>query len=165
MSDERKYWFFRSEVAGALAMWAVRQSPYPVPNELGDAVRLMHDFLPEHLAGTGMFGATENELRALVHHFVHACPIVTAWNQPKSGHTATLVFSSRYDHPAPDDDFTDLDALAGNVCRTLLNDQDDYELASGIEAATADETHSGSAEGESPTGEAGDAQPSPGEPS
>jgi hypothetical protein len=30
--------------------------------------------------------------------------------------------------------------------------------ASGIEAATADETRSGSAEGESPTGEAGDAQ-------
>jgi hypothetical protein len=130
----RKMFFSRGEVCGALAMWAIRQSPYPMPDNLEAAVASMFDALPDD---GDWFWATESQLREMVELICLNDETIVAWNQPKSGHTAEIVFSSRYDEPNPDDDFIDLHALANNICRTLLADQ--YDDASGIEARS-DET-------------------------
>lgn len=120
----REMFFNRKEVAGVLAMWAVRQSPYPVPDRLAEAVQAAHDALPEELEG--WFWATEPVLRELVEGICLNNPIIATWNVPASGHDAPFVFSSRYDSPSPDDDFIDLHALANNICRTLIADQQEY---------------------------------------
>lgn len=121
--DVRQYWFSRSEVAGTLAMWAIRQSPYLIPDGLNLAVRAIHDAMPDH--GGGIFGMTEDDLREAIERICLTHPAIVAWNEPKSKHKAQVVFHSRYDQPAPDDDFIDLHALAGNICRSLLAAQDD----------------------------------------
>ena len=46
---------------------------------------------------------------------LYGAPELSEWNTPKSGHTQTIVASSRYWGPAPEDDFIDIDALLRNV--------------------------------------------------
>ena len=152
----RKLFFSRSEVCGVFAMWAVRQSPYTVPDKLEAAIVAVKEALPDD--ASGWFWATEVELRELVYDIcLERVPQIMAWNVPKSGHNANFVFSSRYDQPDPDDDIIDLYALSGNICRTLLNEQYD---ASAIETGTAE------TEGLGPKAESaarqGDAQSTPG---
>jgi hypothetical protein len=117
----RKFFFSRSEVAGALAMWAVRQSPYPVPDHLDEAVASMFDALPDD--NGEWFWATESELQQMVEFVCLNDQTIVSWNKPKSGHTSEIVFSSRYDAPDPDDDIIDLYALSGNIMRTVMAEQ------------------------------------------
>jgi hypothetical protein len=117
-------------LCGHFAMWAVRQSPYPCPDNLAAVLGRLkvaatawcaHD--PYTVSNFPMRMATQHELTLFVHRFVHNDPDVQAWNQPRSGHTAAFIVVSRYDRPAPDDDIIDLDALTRNVCRTTWEEQ------------------------------------------
>lgn len=129
-------------IAGELASWAVQQSPYGCPDGLQQAIA---DFraawpsdpdMPPILAMK--WWASYGELYQALYRLFCNTPSIAAWNQPKSGHGAKIVFSSRYGGPEPDDDFIDLGALANNVARECWKDalaektfSDDFEARHG----------------------------------
>jgi len=104
---------------GALAHWAVHQSPYVAPDRLGEAIeQFMHEWPYEDFAPM-----SSQELRERVGVLIKSCPLIAAWNEPRlsgavseGGH----AFVSRYDTLKPDYDFIDLDALVRNVTHELV---------------------------------------------
>lgn len=102
----------RDAVRGALACWAVRQSPYDVPDNLGEALLEFERAFGEY------FETNCGALSEAVFVAFGNCPAVESWNVAKDGSTGP-VFSSRHDQPAPDHDFIDLHALAHNVAHAV----------------------------------------------
>jgi hypothetical protein len=118
-------------VAGHVAMAAVRQSPYPCPDNLELVIKRFHEVAIES-GKFPMFGGTPmlefefaREIEDLLRELLLPIPEVEAWNEPKSGHDAEFVFTSRYDQPAPDDDIIDLDALIRNVARSVSAEEEE----------------------------------------
>jgi hypothetical protein len=111
-----------SQVAGTLAMWAIRQSPYPVPDNLDAVVRRFEELFPRDEIGFHEI-ADEDALYKLVGSLSEQIPELLAWNQRKNSNDAPLGFVSRYDRPEPDNDFIDLHALWGNVARSVAAEE------------------------------------------
>jgi hypothetical protein len=106
-------------LAGALAQWAVRQSPYTVPDNLGAAVIEFMQQWPH--ADYERLDA--DVLKAEIRAVIERCALVKAWNEPKLQGAVNpdygAAFVSRYETIKPDYDFIDLDALAHNVAHEL----------------------------------------------
>lgn len=136
-----------NELAGYLACWAVRQSPYGCPEGLENAVtdfraHWPHD--PELPVMPCLYWDSLSDLRKAVTEACETIPSIAIWNRPKSGHDAPFVFSSRYDQPNPDDDFIDLDALGNNIARSAWAEATEaMEFDASVEAAIAMETRQG----------------------
>lgn len=122
-------------LSGALAMWAVRQSPYTVPDNLGAAIEKFcaawsHPPMQrEGWPSTGYFEfADHGELRRAVAEAIDKVPEIRAWNERKNGNQSPFNFISRYDGPTdPDNDFIDLGALAGNSALTMVREHEHDE--------------------------------------
>jgi hypothetical protein len=118
--DDTPFHTSRNTVLGALACWAVRQSPYLVPAGLAEAV---HEFsVAFGIDDDGCVGVFETDcqrLRKQVFECFSECSSILAWNECKSGTTPAVVGSSRYDRPHPDNDIIDLDALARNIAHSI----------------------------------------------
>ena len=111
--DDQKFTTSRKTVLGALANWAVQQSPYLVPDNLADALR---EF--DSAFHSDEFFSTDCDwLKANIRLAFMSCPHIEAWNNSKKG-DVQIAFYSRYDKPQPDYDFIDLDALARNVAHS-----------------------------------------------
>lgn len=110
----KEVWLFNSEVAGTLAMWAIRQSPYDCPDNLETVIKRFMELWPNEVAGMKQWHS-ERELRDKLQEVCEQIPEFLAWNERKNGNQSPLGFCSRYDQPNPDDDFIDLDALWRNV--------------------------------------------------
>lgn len=106
-------------IAGALAHWAVSQSPYTVPDSLGQAVV---QFM-EHWGGKDYLMMNAANLKTAIRRTIDQCPLIVAWNTPKHEGAVNpdlgIAFVSRYESIKPDYDFIDLDALAHNVAHEL----------------------------------------------
>lgn len=111
----------RSQVLGALANWAVQQSPYIVPDKLAEALRGFYDQWPR---GEYAQFDTILELDRTIRGIMVTVPEITAWNQRKNGRDGP-GFVTRYSEPNPDDDFIDLDALARNTAMEVWHDAAD----------------------------------------
>ena len=116
---------FLGELAGYVAMWAVRQSPYPVPDGLEAALRKFQDaaaplftIAPGYKGGMRAF-KTRGEINSLLEEHLFPIPEVAAWNNRKNGREG-MGIASRYGGPEPDDDFIDLYALTQNVSAALI---------------------------------------------
>lgn len=112
--------FSHSQITGSLAMWAVRQSPYDVPDKLAEAIEGFSKALPLVRMAPPMQQfyeiQEEDTLYRAISKAVHAVPAILAWNERKNGRDAPFNFVSRVDPPRdPDDDFIDLGALARNA--------------------------------------------------
>lgn len=108
------------QVTGYLAMWAVRQSPYDVPDNLEDAVQDFRTNLPLARLSPPMHEfvdvADEGALHEAIKSAIEATPAIRAWNERKNKNQSPFQFVSRYDGPSdPDNDFIDLGALARNT--------------------------------------------------
>lgn len=106
-------------LAGALAHWAVSQSPYVVPENLGEAVT---QFM-EQWGGRDYLMMSDVTLKMAIRRTIGECPLIVAWNTPKTEGAVRpelgIAFVSRYESIKPDYDFIDLDALAHNVAHEL----------------------------------------------
>jgi hypothetical protein len=117
-----KRWTFRKEIVGYFAMWACRQSPYGVPDGLENVCKYLYASLASAAkwipSDSGMAELSLCEINRLLHEILMEKGVkeFDAWNVPKSGPTAELVFSSAFNTPDRDDDFIDLHALLHNVC-------------------------------------------------
>lgn len=108
-------------LAGIFAMYAVRQSPYLVPDNLAEAVvDFMAGFDCEKPVLSWRYPL---EFSQAVHESIFKSNVILKWNERKNGREG-MGFSSRFDKPHPDDDFIDLDALVMNICRDVFADQD-----------------------------------------
>jgi hypothetical protein len=121
---------FSKQVAGELAKWAIRQSPYSCPDNLESVVTRFVELFPKSddasLRQLDMIAFDEQgELYDAVQATSEQIPELLAWNTRKNGNDAPLGFCSRYSRPDPDDDFIDLHALWGNVARTIFCEERD----------------------------------------
>lgn len=113
----RKVWAFKSDFAGSLAKWLVKQSPYVVPDNLSICITKFHDKLDE-LADFNTLEMAEIELSTLtekVDVILQSIPEIMALNERKNGREG-MGFSSRYSKKTePDDDFICIAAVAQNI--------------------------------------------------
>jgi len=119
-------------VAGYFAMWAVRQSPYPCPDNLEKVLRRLERQLTKYakdrpganslMKAEGMFRIDRRSLQEMLLDVLRPMREFQRWNQRKNGNKDTLHFVSRYDDPRkidPDNEFIDLDALVRNVAMSV----------------------------------------------
>jgi hypothetical protein len=118
-----------------MAYWAYVQHPFKHPALLTDIVSLIGRAAERtfelkrplsHWFRSGI--EIERWLREQVWDFYPTANMIfTTWNTPRSGHGASVVFSSRYGGPAPEHDFIDIDALLRNVAGMAWEQSADYE--------------------------------------
>jgi hypothetical protein len=130
--DDAPRWWKLDHVVGAFAMWAVRQSPYDVPDELRENCVLLGEQLKgrisEAFSDEDRMGLLDEFWFRASHDWIHDAllelfekiPGIRRWNERKNGSRSPLGFSDRYSRPDSDDDFIDLHALARNVSHTLI---------------------------------------------
>lgn len=124
----------RNDVLGELAGWAVRQSPYTVPDKLAEAVTAFCDAWPR--AEYAQFDSVADLDYTIKTTFQHV-PEIMAWNERKNGRDGH-GYVTRYDKPSPDDDFIDLDALARNMAMAIWHDAaDEKQFNDGFDARRA----------------------------
>jgi len=103
----------KEQVVGYFAMWAVRQSPYLIPDALTDGIQELHDNLD--FDGNDYKKFTCATLKPIVCAAIHNSKTVMSWNTPKNDDASNYIFVSRYDQPLPDHDVIDVFALARNI--------------------------------------------------
>jgi hypothetical protein len=103
------------DVLGSLAKWAVRQSPYLVPDQLREAIEQFEKVWPFADNATMSGG----QLGMAIYEAFPECAAIMAWNHPTIG-DHQIAFVSRYDRPKPDHDFIDLHALARNIAHDII---------------------------------------------
>lgn len=141
------YWVFARELAAHVGMWAVRQSPYPVPENLETVLRKFQEVLKTtggfdvavHCKGGMRRFQTRRELIKFLNEHLKPIPEFAGWNERKNkrdGHGFVSALDGERD---PDDDFIDLDALIGNVAMNLtaLHDLERAERAQEPDAVLA----------------------------
>jgi hypothetical protein len=120
------------DILGHMARWAVQQHPYHEPVGLFEVCKFIEDEAGKHfkdgVPSLPMWWCEDMwALNRWLHEMLDDHPTLTRWNTPRSGHTQQIVGSSRYDGPAPEDDFIDIDALLRNVARCVWDDAEEHE--------------------------------------
>lgn len=113
------------QVLGSFADWAVRQSPYPYPENLEEAIGLLNAHAEQTFFKDATYGFQKCELRELrdwLESFIENTPVVAAWNVPKIDTGAEFRMVDRYSEPKADHDFIDLGALAKNIAHSCFID-------------------------------------------
>lgn len=106
------------DIVGATAMWAIKQSPYPKPENLEEALKYLRGYLYSNLewCNLGFTKITIENLRKFLEKAYEEIPEIAAWNEPKKDSGCLLQgSSSRYHKTKEDYDFIDLGAMARNV--------------------------------------------------
>lgn len=118
-----------SELVGEVAHWAVRQSPYPVPERLEAALsafaaRVEDDFGAELSVGHVRLKkfADAGDLERYLEETLLPIPEVAAWNERRNGRDGPGFVAAFMARPDPDDDFVDLHALIRNVAMGIARD-------------------------------------------
>lgn len=121
-TDEKPELYSVDDIVGALAMWAIRQSPYPMPEGLEAACSTLSidlvEIWDEREAELGFLDLSVKDVEEMLLAAFKTNISIERWNERKNGREG-MGFSSRYDKPSPDDDFIDLHALARNVAHSL----------------------------------------------
>ena len=106
-------------------MWAIRQSPYAVPDDLGAVCVAIQDKFVGDEGGLGFKKfADERDLENYISGVVRSIPEYMKWNDRKNGDDRPFNFVSRFDGPGdPDDYFIDLCALERNVTRSISEEE------------------------------------------
>jgi len=106
------------DITGSTAMWAIKQSPYPKPDNLEEALKYLRGYINSRLefCELGFVSITIEDLRKFLIKAYEETPEIAAWNEPKIETDNIFQGSSnRYHTTKPDYDFIDLHAMARNV--------------------------------------------------
>ena len=121
----------KSVVVGHFAMWAVRQSPYLLSDNLDKGIEEFNKYLiyTINACNERLIETTYRELKDNIRKAITKSDIISSWNIAKKG--SGPVFVSAYSKPKSDYDFIDLDALARNIAQSvwleLCYDDGDFE--------------------------------------
>ena len=131
--DISKRTILRSVLIGHFGMWAIRQSPYLVPNRLKEGIYDFAETLKPYMSnsaetvgkgnvasvnGPDYIEGTYTELKKCIEGAISKSDVIRSWNRSKKG-DVTSVFVTAYSGPHPDYDFIDLDALARNIAQSV----------------------------------------------
>lgn len=122
----------KNVVVGHFAMWAVRQSPYLLPEELDKGIEEFDKQLHSNIkaGNVTLIETTYSDLKGNIENAISNSKIISSWNVSKKG--SGPVFVSSYSEPKPDYDFIDLDALSRNIAQSvwleLFYDDGGFEL-------------------------------------
>lgn len=120
-----------NQVIGTVAMWAVRQSPYPGgPHDLTMVLQRLERDIREDFSVGGMMKKFDDwrDVEKYLSPKLRSIPEYMGWNERRNGNNAAFKFVSRYDGPGdPDNDFIDLDALERNVAMSIEREEEDVE--------------------------------------
>lgn len=106
----------RKQLMGSLAMWAVRQSPYPCPDNLHIVLQKLGTMWQQGVNDEYVTIPNMPSLQNWLMVRLERMPEFLAWNERKNGDQSQFAFTSRHDGKKdPDADFIDLDALVRNV--------------------------------------------------
>lgn len=110
-------------LTGIIAQWAVRQSPYPCPENLFIVLTCFYRdaekfALPEFPDDWPCVSCTREDLMLVLDRCLFNQQLVEGWNQRKNGREGPQFVSLRPQDP--DDDFIDLDALRKNIINDAL---------------------------------------------
>lgn len=120
---DKGVWITFRMLRGHIAMWAVRLSPYPCPDNLAEVLQAFQDTARRCFDDNGMGNLNRAELCELLDKHLLSQPYVQAWNNRKNGNDAPYQFVSTFSgEPHPDNDFIDLDALLLNIVRSTLTE-------------------------------------------
>lgn len=121
-SGKREILFTRSDLLGALAEWAARQSPYDYPEDLCaalDEMRTASDkWFDLEIKDFPLARVVCDNLVEQIRGAIESCPTILAWNVPKDRNE--VRHRARTGGAHPDDDFVDLDALTRNMAHALI---------------------------------------------
>lgn len=119
----------KKHVAGALANWAIRQSPFDTPYGLMPVLEeffLNFEMPGRHIALPGhWYEVTRGELYEKLKTWLNNQLICRLrWNVPRSHwidpeNAPSFVATSAFYQPPAEEDIIDLDALAGNIANQL----------------------------------------------
>lgn len=132
-NKEIKYSITHRSVMGALADYAVQQSPYPRPDNLEVVLDKFHDLIKDELDGS-MKKYTKNfkswkECHDWIAEKLHTIPEFRLWNERKNGKQGNGFTSAGHhddgsvtiEQATADNDFIDLDALTRNITNLALD--------------------------------------------
>ena len=112
---DRMQYISKKDFTGALAKWLVKQSPYPVPDNLEKIIAEFHERIPYDFDKNGMANVSLANMTETVNEILESMPNVMALNNRKNGREG-MGFSSRFSKdPEADDDFIDIMAVAQNI--------------------------------------------------
>jgi len=112
---EKTIWVFRKDFTSALAKCLVRQSPYPVPENLEKILADFYELVPYDFDKNGMAEVSLMTMTQKLNTILESMPDVMALNNRKNGREG-YGFSSRFSkEPEPDNDFIDIMAVAKNI--------------------------------------------------
>ena len=110
---------------GHFAMWAVRQSPYLLPENLDKSIQEFDKHLISNIkiGDEDLIEATYTDLSKNIKDAISKSSTILSWNVAKMG--SGSVFISPYSKVKSDYDFIDLDALARNIAQSVWREQKD----------------------------------------
>lgn len=113
------------QVIGHFAMWAIRQSPYNIPENLETACeKLRYELEPTFI--DEFIKVDWINIDTALRDAFKKIPEIEKWNKPKSQHGGN-IFVTRHSNINPDDDFIDLGALARNVSMSVRGEEEKYD--------------------------------------
>jgi len=113
-----EHMYSQNKITGHFAMWAVRQSPFHTPDNLGMVISQLIEFIRDRFSAdikldrSYIFKTCESEMLKALDEFVKSNVLVRKWSKIELDYHEHLASSHEVD-------VIDLDALVGNVCRTL----------------------------------------------
>lgn len=109
----------KSVVIGHFAMWAVRQSPYRMPENLDKGIKEFNEGLvfKKNLGDEELIETTYYDLEGKISDVISNSGIISSWNIAKRRRGP--VIASGFSYPKSDYDFIDLDALARNIAQSV----------------------------------------------
>lgn len=119
----------KCQLLGELAKWAIRQSPYLIPDNLEVALQNFANSLDQlktaEIDYPEWFKFKDKEdVYYLVDVALKNTTEIVKWNNRKNGNDSPMGFTSRYDQETnPDNDFIDLDALVRNVVNGIVKEE------------------------------------------
>lgn len=118
-----------NEICGYLAMWVFRQHPYHSVEHVDSAgaklrvAAATEGFTPKELPMKEF--NSQLQIEDFLRIVLYNSPETLAWNSRRNGNKSEFSFLSRYDAPAPEDDFIDIDALFRNVATSVWVNADE----------------------------------------
>lgn len=122
IGEPREIWTFVHHLTGAVAMFAVHQSPYACPDNLEGVIKKLDALCAPDFDVHGMrkFNSFA-DVEAYLSPRLRSIPEYLAWNDRKNGNTSPFSFVSRFDVESdPDNSFIDLDALERNAAMHIV---------------------------------------------
>ena len=119
--------FFPADISGSFAKWAVKQSPYVVPDNLSEAIELVYNFARswnDAAFAPHLIKMTCHEIHVRLEAFFKNTKIIEAWNRLKSDKELSFDVNDKYrSWNEQEYDIIDLGALARNIsCDLTLED-------------------------------------------